>query len=344
MYLAANRMSYVVSFLNFIKVLKVRIRTASILLSIYLLASTTSLPAPYVWKNGWFHDQKYVATESLEEHWKQGLQALASSKWDEALAQFRIVNLSFPDSSQAKEAHYYIGVALYNLDDFDIANKEFSQYLEVENNPQFYEEVFNYKLLIAQKLKAGALRHPFGYQSMPKIMPGKDLALEIFEEVATALPNHDLAATALQDKAEMLLEREEFDQAIDTYQTLIRRFPKSQFAINGYLGIAKAYLKQIELEGNNPDPLPLAELNLQKFQADFPQESTIESASGTLKQMQEIAANGLFNIGQFYERTKRPSASIIYYNMAITKFPDTEVAKLCKERLKELEKDAQTPS
>jgi len=317
----------------------VRIRTTAILLSFYLLASTSSLPAPYVWKNGWFHDQKYVATESLEDHWKKGLQSLANKDWDEAFLQFRTVSLSFPDSSQAKEAHYYTGIALFNLDDFDIANKEFSQYLELENNPQFYEEVFQYKLLIAQKLKDGAFRRAFGYESMPKIMPAKDLALEIFEEVATSLPNHDLAATALQEKASMLLEREEFDQAIDTYQTLIRRFPKSQFAIAGYLGVAQAYLKQIELEGNNPDPLPLAELNLQKFQADFPQEAALEAASGTLNQMQEIAANGLFDIGQFYERTKRPSASIIYYKMAITRFPTTEVAKLCQERLKELEVD-----
>lgn len=293
------------------------------------------MPAPYVWKNGWLIDQKNLATLPIDEHWNLGLVALSKEQWLDALEQFNIVAVSFPDSSQAKEAHYYLGIANFHLEDFDIANKRFNEYLEMENSPQYYEEVFQYKVQIAEKLKNGALRRAFGYEKMPKLMTGKTMAIEIFDEVAAALPNHQLAAQSLASKAEMLKEREEFQQAVDTYLTLIRRFPKSSFAALGYLGIAEVHMAHLSREPNNPDPLPLAEINYQKFCQDFPADVQLGKAEELLQTMREESAKSLLTLADFYVRTKQIEASKIYYKMAISKYPETQTAKVCQQRLED---------
>ncbi len=305
-----------------------------------LLFSTQSLPAPYTLKNGKLYDQKYVAQHPIEEHWKNGLTALQEERWTDGEIQFKTIIASFPEASLTKEAHYYLAIALFNQNELDIANKELSDYLEIENHPRFYEEVFAYKLSIAQRLQNGERRHAFGSEKMPKIMTGRGIALDIFDEISSSLPNHELAAKALIGKAQLQIDREEHSKAIETYQTLTRRFPKTQFAIEGYQGINQVYLRQIELEPHNPDPLPLAELNIQKFRTEFPQEASLEEAQKTLLKMQEVAATGLLEIAEFYERTNKPNASIIYYKMAIQRYPETMIAKKCQKRLMELESNA----
>ncbi len=42
----------------------------------------------------------------------------------------------------------------------------------------------------------------------------------------------------------------------------------------------------------------------------------------------------LYETAQFYERTDKAQASVIYYQNAITQFPDTKVADRCRNRLR----------
>jgi len=81
---------------------------------------------------------------------------------------------------------------------------------------------------------------------------------------------------------------------------------------------------------------------VQKFQGEFPNEPSIQDVEKTVQQMKEVSALGLYEIGQFYERTSKPNASILYYTMAVNRYPDTEVATKCQERLKELQKNEET--
>lgn len=68
-------------------------------------------------------------------------------------------------------------------------------------------------------------------------------------------------------------------------------------------------------------------------------EERLEEAENNVEEIKEIYARGLYDTGQFYERVKKPRASIIYYKNAIKQFPDTQIAQLCQERLEALNCD-----
>lgn len=305
-----------------------------------LFTLSTSLFGEYLFKNGHFYNTKDLATGTVEDHYQRGINALKAQHWQNAFQQFHIILISYPDASLAEEAQYYLGVCLYELNDLDISNTEFSTYLKKTNSTTHLEDVYRYKLSIAQKLSNGAYCHLFGYQSLPKIQTGRDVALEIYDEVASGLPNHDLAAKALICKGQLQKYEEQFSDAIETYQSAIRRFPGSSFALDAYQGISTCYIEEINRQPQNVDAITLAEINLKEFTKDFPQAQQLASVEDEVRQIKELYVKALHETAQLYERMSQPKAAVLYYHLALSKFPTSSIAPLCRERIKELAKYA----
>lgn len=309
----------------------------ALLVTILCFGLVSSLEAAYVFRNGKLIDAKDLATLPVEEHYNMGINALNNKDFNEAKHQFRIVTINFPHTSWGKEGFYFLGASYYHDDDKDLANQSFSAYLQENPNPKYFEETFQYKLAIADAFKKGAKRHIFGFEKLPAWMPDKDLAIAIYDEIISSLPNNDMAAKAYLSKADLLRKREEYRSSIEAFQQIIRKFPRSDFAAKAYVQIARTYLQQAQIDVHNPDILPLAQINLKKFTQDFPRDEKIKQAEENLLEMKEIFACALFETGQFYERKKQPKASVLYYHSAIVQFPDTKVAASCKERIEALQ-------
>lgn len=284
------------------------------------------------------HKGKLVNTASVpiytpEKHYALGLEALESENWEIAVYNFNVIDLNFPNASFYQESKYYLAVSYFYADEYEFANETLTSYLNGQNNPSFFEEAIGYKVQIADKFRCGARKRCFGTKMLPKWASARSLALEIYDEVITSLPCHDFAAQSLYAKGYMHWEDQDYKESVDAYQTLIRRFPKHELAPTAYLCINQVYLEQAEVEFQNPDILALAEINLKRFQRDFPKDENLVEAEGNVQAIKEFYARGLWETGQFYERIDQPGASAIYYARAIRQFPDTSFARCCSYRL-----------
>jgi len=311
-----------------------------VLLIVTILFALTSQPlqAGYLFKNGKLIDEKFIASLPLEEHYALGIKALKAKNWQEAALQFRIVTINFPQAARSREAYYFLGVCLYHEGDEDTANDNFNKYLRVESSPKYFEETFQYKLAIANAFKNGARKHLFGFEKMPRVFQSRTHALEIYDEIIGALPNHELAAKALMGKAQVLLQKERYRECIEAYQTVIRKFPKTEYAAKSYSSISEVFLKQSNCELQNPDILALAQINAKKFAQDFPRDENVQQSQDKISEMKELLAQELYETGRLYERKKEPGASVLYYQAAIDEYPNTKVAQKCQERLQSLQK------
>ncbi len=294
--------------------------------------------AAYTVKDGKLVNKNEMATHSVQEHYSFAMEAYQKKKWGELVKQATIVIKNFPTTPFAQEAVFYLAVGYFHEKDFELANREFANYLKKQATPKHFEEAIQYKFAIAEKFHKGAKRHLMGWESLPKWAPAREEALAIYDEVITALPHHDLGAQALFGKARLLFKDEDYKASVETYQTLIRRFPKHALATESYLGVADVYLTQCQAEYPDPDFLDLAEINLRKFRQDFPGDEQVESADKKLRNMKEIYARSWYETAQFFERTKKPHASIIYYTKVVAVYPDTECATLARKRLEALQK------
>lgn len=287
----------------------------------------------YTLQDGHFVKVETMAILPAQEHYNLGMDALEREYWPEAAKQFNILALNFPHTKFGQDAYYYLGASYYAMEEFDFANDAFSDYLKYQSNPTYFIEAIEYKYCIAEQFRFGARRHFLGTKQLPKWATGRTLALTIYDEIIASVPNHECAAQAMFSKGCLLWKLKEYRDSIEAYQMLNNRFPKHELTPESYLAIARIYLEQSQYEFQNPDILAFAELNVRRFQDQFPRDERVYEAKQFVLSIKEIYANGLFKTGQFYERVHQPRASIIYYQSAVNQFPDTSIAQRCRQRL-----------
>lgn len=289
--------------------------------------------ADFTLRDGKLVPKEEAASQSAQDHYSTLLKAYEDKDWVALEEQAIIVSKSFPDTPFGRDALYFLGVSLFNQDDFELANKNFKEYLVTEATPKYFEEAISYKFEIADQFRNGARMHLWGFKNLPKWAPADEEALQIYEEVISALPHSELAAKALYGKAKLQAKGEDYRAGIETYQTLIRRFSKHPLAVESFIGIGEVYLEQSKAEYPDPDFLDLAELNLKKFQTSFPSEEKVQVAIDNLSKMEDHYAASFYETAQFYERTKKWSAAKIYYTKILASFPKSQLAENSQVRL-----------
>lgn len=319
--------------IHFDRILRRKVMKIKSFYFLLLMCMSMHLHAGYTFKDGWFVSTDTLPTKTAEEHYSLGVQAMECGNWYEGINQFYIVSENFPRTPLGQEAFFFLGVCYYQLNELDFANESFSDYLKAHNTPQYFEETIYYKFNIANRFRCGAKKRLFGTQQLPKWAPGYSLAVEIFDEIIAAVPCHDLAAQSLYTKGWILWQERAYNDSVDVLTQLIRRFPKHELAPESYLAITNIYLEQSQYEFQNPDLLGLAEINVRRFQLEFPSDERVMQGQYNLQTIKETYAFGLYSTGQFYERTKKPWASVIYYQRAISQFPDTNIAQRCYSRM-----------
>lgn len=305
-------------------------------LGVLFTLSLSTIDAAWTEKDRGLLQMDKAPSFPADEHYQLATEAFNRKNWEVAVRQFSIIATNFPATTFGLDANFYMGVSYYHLCEFDLANYEFDKYLQCQTNPRYFQEAIEYKYCIAEQFRSGAKRHYFGTKQMPKWASGTGLALDIYDEVIAAMPSHDIAAQALSGRGYLLWKQKDYRESIEAFQCLIRRFPKHELAPESYLVINRIYLDQCQREFQNPDLLAFAEINLEKFENQFPGEERIEQAHADVLRIKEVYARGLFDTAQFYERVRQPKAAVIYYQKAIIDFPETTVSTRCISRLSRL--------
>lgn len=302
-----------------------------------LLLHSSPLQSAYTFKNGWFVNTNELPTMSAREHFEAGVAAYESQDWGEAAVHFTVIIVNFSQTPFGSDARFFLGVCYFQFEEYDLANEAFSEYLRSTNNPKYFQQAVYYKFCIAEQFRCGAKRRYFGTRQLPKWACGKELALKIYDEVIAAMPSNELAAQALFSKACLLWEQKNFRCAVESFQLIIKRFPKHELAPESYLMINRVYMQQLQYEFQNPDILAFAQINLRRFKHDFPGDERVCEAEADVQYIKEIYAGGLFETGDFYERICKPRAAMIYFFSTVNEFPDTEVARAAGNRLSGLD-------
>lgn len=273
------------------------------------------------------------ATQSVHEYYSLANNAFEKYEWIEVIKYSKIIIQKFPTSSFTKDALYYLGVSYFNLKDYEIANKYFTRYLKDDFNPKYFEETMHYKYSIAHFFKKGSKKRVFGWKKGPKVLSAKEDSIVIFDEIIASMPTHEIAIRSLFAKAQLLVEDDEFKDAITTFEQITDKFEKHDLAIESFIEIQKVYLKQTTYKKQDPNILDLAELNIQKFRESYPLENEKTTLlDNILLEMKEKYAVGFLEIARFYEKTNKFEAAIIYYSKIIESFPNTKSSKVAQAR------------
>lgn len=273
---------------------------------------------------------------SVQDLFSQTTEAYQKRKWKDVDKLSSKILKEFPDTPFASDLFFYKGVSFFNLREFEYANEAFSKYLNDYSSPKFFEEVIGYKFKIAKSFETGSKKHIMGLRVMPKWLPAREEAIEIYDQVIASLPRSELAAQSLYRKGHLQFELDKNKESIEVFQSLIRRFPKHPLAPESYVSISKVYLKECEKKYPDPEKLELARINLRNFRKDFPSEPRIYDVQKALRKMRDRFASEYWATAQFYEKRKRPDSAIIYYRTIVMQYPKSTHAKHARDRLAQL--------
>lgn len=297
--------------------------------------SSFQLEAGYRKYGGNWIQEKYVPYMSLDKHLELAKQCQEQQDWLRALNHYEIVLHHSAQRAAHLEALYGTAFCRYNLGDYENANISANTYLKEADRNQLLMPLMEMKFQIAEKFKAGAKRRPFSWSVMPKILSAKELAAQIYDEVAVAAARTDLAAQALLSKAFLLRRQKQFSHSNQALQQIINDFDKQPYVLQAFGEIARNYLLEMRTSSKSEEFLELARINRQKMLMRFPNADTVDF-DRSFQAMRELYAMSLIEAAELYRKKGQASACKLYIGRVTSLYSDTRAALQAQQTLQKL--------
>jgi outer membrane protein assembly factor BamD (BamD/ComL family) len=219
--------------------------------------------------------------------------------------------------------------ALIGRDDYDKAHLLLQEFLSRYGGMALTDDALRLEFVIAEAYLKGAKRKWLGMG----LLPGKDLAYQILDEISVDYPDTRLAELAIKTKADHLFQSGDYALAELEYSRLGRDYPRSryhQFSLRR--GAESALASYGGIDFDEAALIEGAE-RYNEYRRHYAGAADREGVGLILASIREQRAEKEFSIGAYYERTDHLTSAIFYYRSVIRNWPDTIGATKAASRL-----------
>lgn len=287
------------------------------------------------WIRGRAKDQLTVAQEAFDAKDYKG--AMRAAK--------RTVK-QWPLSDYAPDAQYIMGRSYEARKSDEKAFKEYQKLIEQYPKYSKYDEVLQRQYEIAQRFLGGQW---FKLWGVVPLYPSMEKTAEMYEKLIKNGPYSDVAPQAQMDIGTAQEKREDYEQAVKAYEKAADRYnDRKPVAADALFKAGLAYQKQAKTAEYDQSAAAQAIAVLTDFMALYPDDARKPEAEKIIEDLRTEQARGNFQVAKFYEKTKRYSGALVYYNEVVLRDPNSSYAAEAKERIeilkKRLEAKAETAS
>jgi outer membrane protein assembly factor BamD len=252
-----------------------------------------------------------------------------------AIKAYDRVSKRYVNSVYGPEAVYRLArLRLANRQDFKAFEAFQTIVSRYPNTPRF-NEVVGEQYRIASALMDGARNRTWGW------LPGfrnRDQAIMYFEQIIINAPYSDYAPLALMNVARAHQRLGNDIEAIDALDRMINFYPQSILTPDAYLKLAETHASLVDGPEYDQASTREAITYFEDFIILFPSDTSVANAERGLGSMKETLAESKMTIAEFYfYRRSNFRAARVFYNEAITAFPDSAVAARAREELAKID-------
>lgn len=252
---------------------------------------------------------------------------------------YESVAKKYPNSVYAPEALYRAGRIHVQRKDYNKAFTDFQLVLTRYPNTQRFNEIVGEQYRAASAIADGARsRIIFG------LLPGfkqRDRAIPYFEAIVGNAPYSDYAPLSLMNSARGHQRAGNVEDSIDALDRMINNYPQSLLAPDAYLKLGQTHASLVDGAYYDQANTKQAITYFEDFMILFPADTGVNAAEQGLDSMKKMHAESKIKIADFYfYKRDNYTAARVFYNEAITAYPESEIANLAKERLAEVEAEA----
>jgi outer membrane protein assembly factor BamD len=322
-------------------------RLAPALLIAALLACLPGrLAADLVWSpaTGWRVEGGVLAGVSAAEGHK-ALDVMNSARaaeerrsYHSAISSYEKVVKKYPNSVYAPEALYRIGKLRLLRKQYYDAFDAFQRLIARYPNTKRFNEIIGTQYRLASDLLDGKRSYIWGMFPGPT---GRSTAIGYFEVILADAPYSDYAPLCLMNIARGHQLRRETDESIDALDRLINAYPQSLLSADAYFKLAQAHASLVDGPEYDQASTKEAVTYYEDFMILFPNDVNLTKAAKGLDDMKKMLAQSKVTMADFYfYKRDNYLAARVFYNEAITAYPDSDIAKHAKLMLAKVEAKA----
>ena len=314
-------------------------RSAPLLAALALLLLPARLAADLVWtpEGGWKIEGGIISGLSGEDsrnaldYMNKARAAEERGHYHAALKAYLRVTKRYGNSIYAPEAYYRSAYIRLARRQYLKAFQAFQEIVVRYPNTSKFNQVIGEQYRIASALLDGVRNRGW------LILPGfknRESSIGLFEQVLANAPYSEYAPLSLMSIAKAYQRFGEYEASIDALDRMINTYPKSLLTPDAYLRLGQAYAYLVE--GPNYDQTSTNEAitYFQDFIILFPGDPNIATAEKGLAQMKTVLAESKVRIADYFLKyRKNYKAARVFYNEAITDYPDSPVAARARTQL-----------
>jgi outer membrane protein assembly factor BamD len=314
-------------------------RSGPLLAAAALLLLPARLAADLVWtpEGGWKMEGGIISGLSGEDS-RNALELMNKARaaeekghYSSALGSYAKVTKRYTNSIYAPESFYRTAYIRLARRQYIKAFQAFQEIVVRYPNSSRFNQVIGEQYRIATALLDGARNRGW------LILPGfrnREASIGLFEQVQANAPYGEYAPLSLMSEAKGFQMFGEYEESIDALDRMINTYPKSLLTPDAYLKLGQGYAALVE--GPNYDQTSTKEAitYFQDFVILYPGDPNIAAAEKGLAQMKGVLAESKLRIADYYLKyRKNYKAARVFYNEAITDYPDSAVATRARTQL-----------
>ena len=176
------------------------------------------------------------------------------------------------------------------------------------------------------------------------MIPGfqsRERALGYFEVILSNAPYSDYAPLALMNIANGHQKFDNIPEAINALDRMINFYPQSLLTPDAYLKLGQTNVSLVDGPAYDQTSTRDAITYFEDFMILFPGDPNIPVAEKGLADMKTVLADSKMKMADFYfYKRDNYTAARVFYNEAITAYPDSPIAAVARQRLEQVEAKA----
>ncbi len=256
-----------------------------------------------------------------------------------ALRAYATVAKKYPNSIYAPEALYRSARLRLAGKDYQKAFEDFQGVVGRYPNTKRFNEIIGEQYRIASAVLDGARgRMLWG------LLPGfksREKGIEFFETILVNAPYSDYAPLSLMNIARGHQKLDQVENAIDALDRMINNYPQNLLAPDAYLKLGQTHATLVDGPYYDQAATKESITYFTDFMLLFPSDTGVAAAEKGLDRMKNMLAESKMKIGDFYfYKRSNYTAAKVFYNEAITSYPESPIAARAKLRLVDVESKA----
>ena len=275
--------------------------------------------------------------EDPQALYELGQRHYSEQRWEAAERAFERLWKDHADSPLAADARFYEAECRYSRGKYDGAFELYKKFVSVHpltpHAPTIQKRLWD----------MGTFTLEGGRGATLGLFSHEQEGIDVLDYLVTAFPNGDLADDALYRAAQYELGHRDELSAITHLHDLVDYYPTSEWAMPGQLALARAYRAVNRGTSYDADALLRAAAEYDTYiavaraqpGAGGMSEADLASARAELADVRRELAAKRLESGDYYARTGKPDAARAEWRNVIREHPDSEAARIARERLGE---------